>query len=436
MTITAVISPSDGGGTVDFSGTYIGANCSAVALTGNSASCTTSTLTAVGNYSVEVGYSGDTDYYGVGPNGYGSLLRVSQAPATVAVSASTPSPNAFASDTLSATVSPVPDGGTVNFADTNGAIAGCSGVAVNMTTGIASCSIASLPGAGSYGVTASYSGDTNYVANSGQLTLAIAKIPTSITVTPLPNPVTVGQTTTLTIAISPVPDGGTVTVTDAYGDLTCSSVSVATSGQGAGTATCTTRALSPGGSDSLAASFTGSSNYTPATGSSAITVNRIASTTTVSSADAYGVVGQELHVSVQVSPVPSSGTVAFSDSLGELGVCGAVSVNPSTGVASCTSGALTKAGQDLVTATFQQSATEAASTVSTTIPVDQQPSFSGSLTLNETASSPSSAAVSVAGYPAPTVTAGAALPAGLTLNANGSISGTPAFGTGGVYDLP
>ena len=236
-------------------------------------------------------------------------------------------------------MSPIPDGGTVAFTDSNGTIAGCGTVSVNTSTGIASCPIATLPGAGTYDVTASYGGDGNYLANSNQLALAISRIPTTILVTPTTNPVTVGQSTTLTITVSPVPgSGGTVTVTDGLHDVSCSNVSIPASGPSAGTATCSTVDLSPAGSDILTSAFSGTTNYLPASGSGSITVNRLTSTTVISSADSYGIVGGQLHLSATVSPVPSNGIVVFSDSLGELGASASVAVNGTTGVAACTSG--------------------------------------------------------------------------------------------------
>jgi hypothetical protein len=432
VTISAVVSPTDGGGTVAFSGSYI-SGCGAVTLSGNTARCTTTALTATGSWTVTATYSGDTNYSSAFS---GRTVTISAAAVTVTASATNSSPVAFAADTLIATISPIPDGGTVDFTDSNGTISGCGIAAVNTTTGVASCSIAALPGAQTYDVTATYSGDSNYLSNSGQLALNIAKIPTTILVSASPTPVTVGGTTTLTITVSPIPDSGSATVTDSFGDLTCSGVAIATSGAEAGTATCTTRALSPAGTDTLTTSFTGSSNYLSASGSGSVIINRITSSTTVSSADSHGLVGGALHVSVTVSPIPTSGTVSFSDSLGQLGVCASVAVNVSTGVASCTSGTLVATGPDTISATFQQTSTEASSSTSTTIPIEEAPAFSGSLTFAETAGSPASAAIQTIGYPAPSVMASAALPNGISLSSAGVISGTPVYGSGGIYLVP
>ncbi len=156
----------------------------------------------------------------------------------------------------------------------------------------------------------------------------------------------------------------------------------------------------------------------------------------MSSADAIGVVGQQLHIDVQVSPVPVSGTVTFSDSLGELSACAEVPVNASTGVASCTSGTLSADGPDTITATFQQTMTEGASTLSTIVPIDENPYLTGSTTIVEATGTPSSAALQLVGYPIPTVTTSAALPSGLSLASSGAVIGVPTFGSGGIYEVP
>jgi hypothetical protein len=62
---------------------------------------------------------------------------------------------------LSATVKPIPDGGTVAFADNGSPIAGCQSQPVNTTTGTATCSL-SYTSAGSHTVSAGYGGDAAF----------------------------------------------------------------------------------------------------------------------------------------------------------------------------------------------------------------------------------------------------------------------------------
>ena len=66
--------------------------------------------------------------------------------------------------TLTATVSPAPDGGTVAFDDGSGTIAGCGAQPIN-GNGVATCQTSSLP-AGSDQLTAAYGGDQSYQAST------------------------------------------------------------------------------------------------------------------------------------------------------------------------------------------------------------------------------------------------------------------------------
>lgn len=59
--------------------------------------------------------------------------------------------------TYTATVSPVPDGGNMSFAENGHVISGCGAVALDTTTGVATCSLSYASG-GEHAVVASYSG--------------------------------------------------------------------------------------------------------------------------------------------------------------------------------------------------------------------------------------------------------------------------------------
>ncbi len=436
VTITATISPSDGGGSVDFSGSGAGpslSGCSSVAVSGNSARCTSGVLAGTGSWAIVTAYSGDANYdAALG----GLTVMIDAAPTTVVLSSSPSNPQAFGAVTLTATVSPVPDGGTVSFSGPPGQLAGCGSLPVSTTTGQVTCSVARLPGAGTLGYSATYLGDSDYQPNSGDLQLLIGKVPTSVLVTASPNPVPALEPATLTVAVSPVPDGGTVTVTDSFGDLSCANRTVPTSGATPGVVTCTTSALSPTGTDSLSASYSGTPNYTSASGTGSITVQPIVSNTAITSADPVGVVGQQLHVSVRVSPPPSNGTVSFLDSLGELSSCATVGVDPMTGDASCVSGILTVSGDDSITARFLQTPTEGPSSTTTAIPIEEAPSFGSPLDATAIVGTPASVQLPVSGYPAPEVSATTSIPAGLQLGMDGEITGTAAAGSGGSYAIP
>jgi hypothetical protein len=70
--------------------------------------------------------------------------------------------------TYTATVAPTPDGGTVAFTDNTTTLTGCGAVAVNTTTGKATCTT-SYVATGSHAIVATYSGDASFAASSGSL---------------------------------------------------------------------------------------------------------------------------------------------------------------------------------------------------------------------------------------------------------------------------
>ena len=74
--------------------------------------------------------------------------------------------------TYTATVSPIPDGGTVAFTDGTTTIAGCSNIPVT-STGTASCTT-TYTTVGNHTVTATFSGDTGYQTSTTTLTEHIA----------------------------------------------------------------------------------------------------------------------------------------------------------------------------------------------------------------------------------------------------------------------
>jgi outer membrane protein assembly factor BamB len=78
--------------------------------------------------------------------------------------------------TLTATVAPAPDAGTVAFTDGGQVISGCGAVPVSVTTGQASCA-ARFGSTGQHAIVGSYSGDAYYLASSGSLQQTIAQAP-------------------------------------------------------------------------------------------------------------------------------------------------------------------------------------------------------------------------------------------------------------------
>ena len=137
--------------------------------------------------------------------------------------------------TFTATVSPVPDGGTVAFTDAGTTIPGCGAVAVSTSTGQATCAT-SYPTAGSHQVQAGYSGDALFGGSqSPVITQTVTRRPTSVRLSSSASRVMVGRQVTYTAHVTPAPGGGHVSFFDDGHLITgCAGLPVSADG----TATC------------------------------------------------------------------------------------------------------------------------------------------------------------------------------------------------------
>ncbi|HEY1522806.1 MAG TPA: Ig-like domain repeat protein [Solirubrobacteraceae bacterium] len=122
--------------------------------------------------------------------------------------------------TFTATVSPVPDGGSVQFTDPGTTIPGCGAVPVNTSTGQATCTTAfNTPG--SYPIQAIYSGDEAFGGSqSPVITQVVTRKPsakpahTSLRLRSSASSVWVGTQVTYTAHVTPDPNGGHVSFLD------------------------------------------------------------------------------------------------------------------------------------------------------------------------------------------------------------------------------
>src|SRR6266511_3395156 len=156
--------PSAGGQTVTISGAgFIGTTT--VSFGGTPASSFTvnngGSITAVtpahapGTVDVTVTANGQTS-----PTSSADLYTF-QFPTTTSLASSANPSIVGASVTYTATVSPVPDGGTVAFSDNGSPISTCTAQPVNTTTGTATCTV-TYTAVGSHTIVATYSGDFFY----------------------------------------------------------------------------------------------------------------------------------------------------------------------------------------------------------------------------------------------------------------------------------
>ncbi len=278
-----------------------------------------------------------------------SQLVVNQASTTTTITAPglNPATNVGQAYTVSWTVAPVAPGsgaptGTVTVSDGTDI---CSAA-----VGAGSCSLTSTTAGSPKSLTATYSGDTNFIGSSGTQNHNVNKIAATTAVSSSPNPSVFGQSVSFTASVTgagATPSGTIQFVVD--GSNFGSPVTLVAGSASSGATTTLTVAGSP---HTVAAQYSGDSNYNSGSGNltGGQTVNK-ASTTALITADTPdpSVVGQTVpvHYSVSVT-VPGSGTPT-----GNVQVTDGVSSCTGTVAAGLCNLTLATAGARSLTATYQ-----------------------------------------------------------------------------------
>ncbi|WP_037837630.1 Ig-like domain repeat protein [Streptomyces sp. NRRL S-337] len=282
---------------------------------GAAATSHTYTGAAQSPYTVTATYNGDAD---VTPSVQTVILAVQPAGTTTTL-VSTPDPSPVGQEvTFSAAVTTVPPGagtptGTVTFDfgdDTPTVTAALTDGTAQTTHPYGAAS--DTP----YQVTATYQGDADFTASSGIDAQTVEPADTATALTSVPDPSTVGQSTTFVAKIIPeTPAAGspTGTVTFEFSDDSPPVTAPVTGG------TATVSHTNPEVSDSpytVAATYSGDDNFNPSAGADSQVVTKALSMTTVSATPAPSVTGQTVTFSATVQGVPASsviptGTVTF-----------------------------------------------------------------------------------------------------------------------------
>jgi uncharacterized delta-60 repeat protein len=260
---------------------------------------------------------------------------------TATVAASAPG-----AGTPSGTVNFVIDGGAPVAATLNGA-----GVATMTTSALA---------VGTRTIAANYLGSTNYNASGNSLSggQVVNKANTATAVTSSPNPSVLNQSVTFTATVTALSPGagipsGTVTFLDGGSSIGSGVVN------GAGMATFSTSALTVG-NHTITATYGSDSNFNGSAGTLAgnpQVVNKMPTTTTMTSSPNPSVFGQSVTFTATVVPTPPgtgtpTGTVTFLDNGGSIGS----GVLNGSGVATFSTSALA-GGNHTITASYGSDAT-------------------------------------------------------------------------------
>jgi large repetitive protein len=257
-TPTGTVTVSDG----------VGQTC-LITLSGGAGSCSL-TPVAAGSDTITATYSGDANFTGSTSNGV--LQIVNKASTTTAVTANTPNPSAPGQ---SVTVSASVTANALGLGTPTGTVTVSDGVGqtclITLSGGAGSCSLTPVA-AGSDTITATYSGDANFIGStSNGVSQTVNKGNTTTVVTSSTNPSSAGQSVTFTAAVAvAAPASGTPTGSVSFLD---GGSTIGTAPLSSGTGSFATSTLAPG-NHTITASYGGNGNFNTSTGSLSQQVNQ------------------------------------------------------------------------------------------------------------------------------------------------------------------
>ena len=254
-------------------------------------SCTSSTSLAVGAYPIIATYSGDGNYAGSTAS---TSLTVTQATPSFTASAAPSSVSFGTASTLAESGLAGNATGTITFAS--------SGVTLcTATRPASSCVTSTALIVGTYPITATYSGDSNYVSATATTNLTVTRVATSFAAAAAPATVPYGTISTL--SETGLPAGATGTVIFTSGTTLCTATLPSTS--------CTTSATLAAGAYPIIATYSGDSNHAGSTAPTTLTVTPAATSFTVSAAPASVPFGTDPTLAESGLPIDATGTVVF-----------------------------------------------------------------------------------------------------------------------------
>ena len=333
VTYTATVSATGATGSVTFEDAGIAiSGCAEQIVSLGAATCTVSGYASPSTHSITATYNGDGNCIGSASS---PLSQVVNRASTSTRLTSSANPSMVGQPvTYTATVSPAAATGTIVFEETGTPIAGCT--AQPADSGAATCTISGYATAGERAITATYSGDGNYVAStsssSKQVVDKTGTTQATTTVSSSLDPSTVGEAITYTAKVSPAAATGTIEFKQA--GVTIPGCGART--MSAGTAKCNAGDPAAGG-HWIVAVYSGDSNYGSSTSPGLTqTVNKKTTTTTVSSSLDPSTVGEAITYTAKVSPAAATGTIEFKQAGVTIPGCAAQAISADT--AKCNAG--------------------------------------------------------------------------------------------------
>jgi subtilase family serine protease len=359
LMLTATITAPPGNaaeptGSITF--TLDGVSQGAGVVTPGSPSSATLTITvpSTGTHTLGATYSGDSNY--TGSTASPVTITVAKSPTTLAITPATTTPAPGSSLLVTATLTALYPGSTLPSGTVTFTLDGTK-LGTGSVTGGSTASITfNAPATGSHTLQATYSGDSYYATStSSTVTIIVAKIPTTLVVTPAtttpPAGSSLGVTATITFTgTATTQPTGTVT-------FTLDGTTVGTDPVMAGspsTASITIPSLAPG-PHVLQGMYSGDTYFGSSTSAAvAITVAKSPTSTTVTPATTTPTAGGSLQVTASIVPTnpgttEPTGTVTFSLDGTSVGTQTVTPGSPSTATVTIQ---VLSAGTHLLVATY------------------------------------------------------------------------------------
>jgi hypothetical protein len=339
-TLSVSGTPAGAGGTV----TFASGATTLCSVTLPATSCQSPVSLVPASYPVTATYSGDGNHVGSANT---TSFVVTKAATGITAAVSDPSVAFGTPDTVSATGLPVDATGTIAF--TSGPTTLCTA-----TLPASSCATPAALLTGSYPVTATYSGDSNYTASSDGTIFDVLKADTGVIAGVSDPSVSFGSADTLAFSGLPVGASGTVTFTSG-GVTLCTATLPAVS--------CASPADLDAATYPVTAVYSGDANHNGSSDTTSFTVSKLVlDAFTASSTPASTTYGESDTLSFSGVPAGGTGTVTFSS--GGTTLCTAT-----LPASSCTTPSALVTGSYPVTASYSGDGNHAAATAGTTFDV-------------------------------------------------------------------